>query len=380
MANASVSLKTIDFFCSAGGMSEGFEKAGIDVIAGIDIDPNCKETYEKNHPNSKFILKDIRKMKTNYFLKEMNIQKHDDGLIMIGCSPCQHWTIINTEKGKSEPSKNLLLDFTRFVRYYKPGYIVIENVPGIELKPEESGLKNFLNFLDNNNYKYDKDVMDMSKYGVPQKRVRFVLLATRNDNKIYLPNKARKIKTLKDIIKKLPGIKAGGQDKTKKLHRSQSLAEKNKKRLRLTPKNGGTRMAWKDNPELQIEAYKGKDNIFRDVYGRMRWDKPASTITTRFNSISNGRFGHPTQNRAVSLLEGALLQTFRESYYFLGKTDSIIAKHIGNAVPPSFAKQLANRIRSHYEDVPSGLIISHICCAHKSKLRSGNPGRQAICI
>jgi DNA (cytosine-5)-methyltransferase 1 len=348
MAKASVSLKTIDFFCSAGGMTEGFEKAGIDVIAGIDIDPYCKETYEKNHPNSKFILKDIKKLKTNYFLKEMNIQKYDDGLIMIGCSPCQHWTIINTEKGKSEPSKNLLLDFTRFVRYYKPGYIVIENVPGIGLKPEESGLKDFLNFLDNNNYKYDKDVMDMSKYGVPQKRIRFVLLATRNDNKIYLPNKVRKIKTLEDIIKRLPKIKAGGQDKTKKLHRSQSLAEKNKKRLKLTPKNGGTRMAWKDDPELQIEAYKGKDNIFRDVYGRMKWDKPASTITTRFNSISNGRFGHPTQNRAISLLEGALLQTFRRSYYFLGKTDSIIAKHIGNAVPPIFAQKLANRIISHY--------------------------------
>jgi DNA (cytosine-5)-methyltransferase 1 len=240
------------------------------------------------------------------------------------------------------------LDFTRFVRYYKPGYIVIENVPGIGLKPEESGLKNFLNFLNNNNYKYDKSVVDMSKYGVPQKRVRFVLLATRNDNKIYLPNKTLRIKTLKDIIKKLPVIKAGEQDKTKKLHRSQSLSGKNIKRLKLTPKNGGTRMAWKNNPELQIAAYQGKDNIFRDVYGRMKWDKPASTITTRFNSISNGRFGHPSQNRAISLLEGALLQTFRKSYYFLGKTDSIIAKHIGNAVPPFFAQQLASRIKSHY--------------------------------
>jgi DNA (cytosine-5)-methyltransferase 1 len=348
MSKAKSSLKAIDFFCCAGGMTEGFENAGIPVVAGIDIDPDCKETYEKNHSNSKFILKDIKKLKTNYFLDKMNIQKNDDSLIMVGCSPCQHWTKINTEKGKSEPSKNLLLDFTRFVRYYKPGYVVIENVPGIQSRPEDSGLQKFLVFLDANNYKYKKSVLDMSKYGIPQKRVRFVLLATRNSNDICFPNKNKRVKTLGDIIKELPRISAGGQNKSKPLHRAQRLTDKNIKRLKLTPKNGGTRLSWKDDPELQIDAYKGKDNIFKDVYGRMKRNAPASTITTRFNSISNGRFGHPSQNRAISLLEGALLQTFKESYSFHGKTDSIIARQIGNAVPPFFAKQLAKSIKSHY--------------------------------
>ena len=348
MLKNTFSLKAIDFFCCAGGMTEGFKKAGVNVIAGIDIDPDCKETYEKNHPNSKFILKDIKKLETNYLLKKMNIQKNDDGLIMIGCSPCQHWTKINTEKEKSESSKNLLLDFTRFVRYYNPGYIVIENVPGIESNPEESGLQKFLSFLEVNNYKYVKSILDMSKFGVPQKRVRFVLLATRHSTDIFFPNEINGAKTLRDIIKYLPRIIAGSQNKIKPLHRTPQLSEKNRKRIKLTPKNGGTRLAWKDDPELQIDAYKGKDNMFRDVYGRMRWDTPASTITTRFNSISNGRFGHPSQNRAISLLEGALLQTFDESYSFIGKSDSVIARQIGNAVPPFFAKQLANCIKSHY--------------------------------
>jgi DNA (cytosine-5)-methyltransferase 1 len=351
MSNTLTSLKAIDFFCCAGGMTEGFENAGISVIAGIDIDPDCKETYEKNHPNSKFLLKDIKKLKTNYFLKEMSIQKNDDSLIMIGCSPCQHWTKINTEKEKSELSKNLLLDFTRFVKYYKPGYVVIENVPGIELNPEDSGLQKFLSFLKRNNYKFTKEIIDMSKYGIPQKRIRFVLLATRNKIDIFLPNKKNVTNTLKDIIKKLPVIRAGSINKKNKLHRSMKLSDINKKRLKLTPKNGGTRSAWKDDPELQIEAYKGKDNIFRDVYGRMKWDAPASTITTRFNSISNGRFGHPSQNRAISLLEGVLLQTFKKSYSFFGKSDSIIAKQIGNAVPPLFAKHLAKSIKSHYAHI-----------------------------
>ena len=125
MVNQTVPLKALDFFCSVGGMTSGFENAGIEVIAGVDIDPDCKETYEKNHPNSKFIQKDIKKLKSNYFIKEMGVQKNDDSLIMIGCSPCQHWTKINTEKGNSESTKNLLMYFTRFVRYYRPGYVVI---------------------------------------------------------------------------------------------------------------------------------------------------------------------------------------------------------------------------------------------------------------
>jgi len=351
MSNISTSLKAIDFFCSIGGMTEGFEDAGVKVIAGLDIDPDCKETYEKNHPNSTFVLKDIKTLETNYFVKKMDVKKKDDGLIMIGCSPCQYWTKINTERGKSEHSKNLLLDFTRFVKYYKPGYIVIENVPGIERNQEESGLKRFLTFLDQNNYRYSKTILNMSEYGVPQKRVRFVLLATRNKNLISLPDKIDGVRTLGDIIKGLPTIKAGSKNKEYGLHRSPQLSEDNKKRLKLTPKNGGTRLAWKDDPMLQISAYDGKDNIFRDVYGRMQWDTPAPTITTRFNSISNGRFGHPTQTRAISLLEGALLQTFNKSYSFLGKSDFVIAKHIGNAVPPIFAKQLAERIKLHYSQL-----------------------------
>jgi DNA (cytosine-5)-methyltransferase 1 len=351
MKKAISSLKAIDFFCGAGGMTEGFENAGIKVLAGIDIDPDCKETYEKNHPHSKFILKNIKKLTSNYFLKKMAIQKNDDSLVMIGCSPCQHWTKINTERKRSEQSKNLLLDFTRFIRYYLPGYVVIENVPGIASNPEESGLKRFLIFLETNNYKYIKSVLDMSKYNVPQKRVRFVLLATRNRNEISFPEKTNNKITIRDLLINLPALNPGGQDKIKTLHRSTNLSDENKKRLRLTPKNGGTRLAWKDDPELQIEAYKGKDTIFRDVYGRMKWDEPSPTITTRFNSISNGRFGHPEQDRAISLLEGAILQTFRETYFFKGRTDSIIARQIGNAVPPCFARQLADRIVDHYSQL-----------------------------
>ena len=137
-------LRAIDFFCSGGGMTNGFIRAGINVIAGIDIDINCKETYEKNNSSSKFICKDIFEYSEIELMKDIKIRRNDDNMIFIGCSPCQYWSIINTNKQKAEKSKDLLKEFTRFVEFFKPGYVVVENVPGISKNKIESGLKYLL--------------------------------------------------------------------------------------------------------------------------------------------------------------------------------------------------------------------------------------------
>jgi len=118
----------------------------------------------------------------------------------------------------------------------------------------------------------------------------------------------------------------------------------------LTPKNGGTRLSWKDVKELQIDAYRGDDTIFKDVYGRMLWDKPAPTITTRFNSFSNGRFGHPEENRAISLREGATLQTFPKTYIFTENNMAITARQIGNAVPPELARRIGLKLQENWKN------------------------------
>ncbi|MBD3340493.1 MAG: DNA (cytosine-5-)-methyltransferase, partial [Candidatus Lokiarchaeota archaeon] len=125
---------------------------------------------------------------------------------------------------------------------------------------------------------------------------------------------------------------------------SANLSDKNLKRIKSTKKNGGSRLDWSNNKDLQLKAYQNKDNSFMDVYGRMKWDEPAPTITTRFNSLSNGRFGHPEENRALSLREGATLQTFPKDYIFIGQNDTDIALQIGNAVPPLFAEILGKSI------------------------------------
>jgi DNA (cytosine-5)-methyltransferase 1 len=165
-----LTYKAVDFFCGGGGMSYGMQKAGVKVLAGIDYEPTCKETYEANIKDAEFILADVFNLTAKDLQKKLNLQKNDDELILIGCSPCQFWSIINTDKNKSEKSKNLLVEFRRFVEYFKPGYVVVENVPGVLRKKEESGLASFISWLEEkqNGYKVHFDVHNVSDYGVAQ--------------------------------------------------------------------------------------------------------------------------------------------------------------------------------------------------------------------
>jgi len=323
-------------------MSYGMRQAGIHVVAGLDSDKNCQETYLKNNPDAQFILTDITEAGTQ-ILSEAGIKTDDDNFVFIGCSPCQYWSIINTDRKKSEQSANLLTHFQRFVEYYNPGYVVIENVPGIKHNADKSKLNAFIDFLEKHEYSYDEGIINANFYGVPQNRKRFVLIASRVRRNIKLPAPdsagpvTRNYLGIENGFKK---IAAGHKDETGFRHSSSRLSETNFKRLVLTPKDGGTRKSWSTREDLQLETYKGRDNCFKDVYGRMFWNKPAPTITTRFISLSNGRFGHPDENRAISLREGAALQTFPHSYTFCSDSMKTTAKLIGNAVPPELARRI----------------------------------------
>lgn len=341
-------LKAVDFFCSGGGMSFGMQQAGIKIIAGIDFDKTCEQTYISNIKNAKFIHADVFDLKECELEIELSLSKNDDNLILIGCSPCQFWSIINTDKQKSTKSKDLLKEFKRFVSYFKPGYVVVENVPGVLRRKEESGLDDFIKWLNYSGYVVHFDVHEVSEYGVPQHRKRFTLIANRVTNKELEPIKSKGKKlTVRDVLgiqNGFPKIKAGHSDNTNFLHTTSSLTEINLKRLELTKKDGGTRLSYADNPELVPNCHKNDKENFKDTYGRMWWDKPAPTITTKFFSISNGRFAHPEENRAISLREGATLQSFPKTYIF--KTTSIAgtARMIGNAVPPKYAKAIGKAL------------------------------------
>jgi DNA (cytosine-5)-methyltransferase 1 len=339
-------LEAVDFFCSGGGMTNGMTQAGVSVLAGIDIDITCKETYEKNNPNSKFIHADLFNLAEKDIEREINIKKNDDNLIFIGCSPCQYWSIIRTDKKRAEKTKNLLGEFQRFVEYFNPGYVVVENVPGIKHREKESGLSEFIASLEKNGYHVHSEIVNLNNFGVPQKRRRFSLIATRVNSKAVKPQPDKNNHpVVKDFIGEwngFPKIEAGFIDKTNFDHTASKLNTKNLERIRQTPKNGGSWLDWKENEKLRRNTYTG--NGFIDNYGRMVWDEPAPTITTKFHSLSNGRFGHPDENRALSLREGATLQTFPQSYMFFTNGIRATAKIIGNAVPPEYAKRIGKAI------------------------------------
>ena len=343
-----IKLKAVDFFCGGGGMSYGLSQAGIEVVAGIDNDLNCKETYEQNL-GPHFYCNDISTMPIDFLLKEVNLKKKDDNLIFVGCSPCQYWSIITKPERKSESSKkskDLIDFFKKFVRYYRPGFVVVENVPGLSYK-KDSPLTAFKEFLEKKGYTYAEKVIDASHYGVPQTRKRYILIATRIEGiEVLLPEADTKDNrpTVREFIEHLPKLGAGAQDKDDALHRVMNLGKKNLDRLELTDHDGGNRLGWANNDDLQIPTYKGRDNIFLDTYGRLWWDKPSSTITTKFTNISNGRFAHPEQNRGLSLREGALLQTFPLNYIFSSKYFGDTARIIGNAVPPALAERIGKTI------------------------------------
>ena len=348
-------LKAVDFFCSGGGMSFGIQDAGIEILAGIDFDTNCKETYEANIGRDKFIHANVFELKENELEQKLSLKKNDDELVLIGCSPCQFWSIINTDKTKSAKSKNLLVEFSRFVKYFRPGYVVVENVPGVLRQKKESGLEDFINWLKNNGYgnPYFK-VHNVNDFGVPQKRKRFTLIATRiSENEIKPIETEGKKLYVEDVLGEkngFPKIEAGHTDKTDFLHSVPSLSDINKRRLKKVTKDGGNRLDFANDPELQLNCFVGRDDSFKDTFGRLWWKKPAPTITTKFFSVSNGRFVHPEEDRALSIREGATLQSFPKMYKFKGNSVANIARMIGNAVPPKYATAIGKAIIQNHNN------------------------------
>jgi DNA (cytosine-5)-methyltransferase 1 len=341
-------LKAIDFFCGAGGMSYGLSKAGIRVLGGVDQDADCKDTYERNIKDALYLQQDITVLSEGDLSRYFAIAPDDDKLIFCGCSPCQFWSKVRTDRTKSKQTAFLLQHFERFISHFRPGYVVVENVPGLK-KKDHSILPQFLEFLKAQGYSYSDGIVNANHYGVPQHRRRYLLIATRLHKQVSLPlphkNAALTVRSAIGEKSRLSVLSAGELSEKDELHRAAILSDRNLRRIKGTPPNGGDRRSWSGNNALQLDAYKDDDSIFADVYGRMYWDRPAPTITTRFNSLSNGRFGHPDQDRAISLREGAILQTFPRKFRFTGSNIASITRQIGNAVPPKMARRVGLHIK-----------------------------------
>ena len=342
----------IDFFCGVGGATKGFQNAGIHMVKGIDLDAACKEAYEKNCKPSKFVVTDINVLNPRDLMADIPLTK-EDFLVFIGCAPCQPFSRFNKQNEKDK-RRRLIIAFGNVIKVLKPHIIFVENVPGFKEANNGELLKEFLEILDltNMGYRYYWDIVNAKNYGVPQNRRRFVLIASRI-GKISFPTVTHgknllPYVTVQDRIAKYPSLAAGEENFTVPNHRARRLSSLNLKRIMLTHANGGNREEWPK--ELWLECHK-RNTGHSDVYGRMRWDKPAPTLTCKCNSISNGRFGHPEQNRAISLREAAQLQSFPDDFVFYGgQTD--VARQIGNAVPPLMAEAFGRIIVEFIDSLP----------------------------
>jgi DNA (cytosine-5)-methyltransferase 1 len=344
-------IKAIDFYCGAGGLTRGLLNAGIDVLYGIDADESARTTYEKNNlrPNGSQPLFLQRNMKTvtPEELEPLVPDRKGIKLLFAAGPPCQWFSKVNTIKDKSKKDRELLLLFSNMVVYFKPNYVLVENVPGVRYRKHGSIASKFTEKLQSIGYSIVVKLVDSKKYGVPQNRRRAIILASLVGDPGFPAETHRKggYVTVRHAIgdrERFPKLNAGQAHSTIPNHTASSLSEKNLERIKRTPRNGGGRKSWSDNPGLKLKCYEDHTG-HTDVYGRMKWSAPAPALTTRFNSLSNGRFGHPSDHRAITLREGAMLQTFPYEYVFFG-TQGQIARHIGNAVPVYLAEVLGRHI------------------------------------
>lgn len=353
----------IDLFCGAGGLTLGLRKAGFEVVAGVELKPEIAETYKANHRNTKLLIKDIRQVKGKEILKLINRKRID---LIAGCPPCQGFSQL-TEKYKRYDSRNgLVLVMAKLIEELKPKIVMMENVPRIETKGKKI-LSTFVNKLEKLGYVVNMKVLQMADFGVPQSRRRFVLLAGKGFE-VPLPkqthaykgdskNKLRKWVTLSEVIKGFPrpvklsyAEEKGGSEKFN-WHVVRNLREINVKRLRAL-KEGSNRLALPKT--LRPKCHKNEEDGFHNVYGRLSWNNVSSTITSGCTTLCMGRFGHPIQNRTISIREAALIQTFPLNYKIKTRYMDTACDLVGNALPPRFAKvagkNCINALRNNQED------------------------------
>lgn len=340
----------VDLFCGAGGLTHGLINAGVKVCAGVDLDDACRHPYEANHEGIAFHQADVAELAASTVAEWFGDAKVR---ILAGCAPCQPFSTYalryqKDEKVEDDQRWSLLDHFGRLVRELLPDIVAMENVPAVT---RHSVFNNFKSTLESLGYKVWADVINCAEYGLPQRRNRTVLLASLHGDITLRDPATVAARTVKDVIGELPVLRHGGTDKSDRLHTAARLSDLNHRRIQHS-RPGGT---WRDWPaDLRADCHnKPSGETYPSVYGRMKYDEPAPTLTTQFYGYGNGRFGHPTQCRALSLREGALLQGFPKDYSFIPEDQPIqfkaLGRMIGNAVPVDLGRIIGESILKHIE-------------------------------
>lgn len=337
----------VDLFSGCGGLTLGLKRAGFQVIGAIEVEALAVETYKANHKQVVVWQADIRRLSSTEVMRRLKLRRGRLDLLA-GCPPCQGFTTLRTRNGAKQNRdrrNNLVREMLRFARMLRPKTVMMENVPGLEARKP---FRDFCKGLRKLGYEVTWDVKDAARYGVPQRRKRLMLLAGLGFQ-IAFAAESNQLRTVRDAIGRL--AKAGRSGDT--LH---DMPEKRSDRvlrlIRDIPRNGGSRL---DLPkERQLSCHKRFDG-FNDIYGRMAWEDVAPTITSGCFNPSKGRFLHPDENRAVTMREAALLQSFPRNYRFARSAGKqAIASMIGNALPPEFIRRHATQVARFLSEVTEG--------------------------
>ena len=347
-------VSVVDLFCGAGGLSHGFRREGFSIAAGIDLDDHCRYAFETNN-HAPFTCRDVKDLDVEELASHF---RPGTRKILIGCAPCQPYSPYSRKyrRDGDDPKWHLLTDFAQLATALKPDVVSMENVPHLLTFRQGQPFHGFVARLEEAGYQVVFGKLYGPAYGLPQQRTRLVLVASLL-GPVALPaptHAPTAYPTVDEAIGSLTPIPAGGTDTEDRLHRAQNLSRLNLARIRAS-RPGGT---WDDWPEHLVapchQRHTGR--TFRAVYGRMEGDQPAPTLTTQFFSYGSGRFGHPSQDRALSLREGAVLQGFAPDYAFMAPDDEVVferlGRMIGNAVPVAMAQAVARSIKAHLQDHP----------------------------
>lgn len=334
-------LSAIDLFAGAGGATQGLKDAGVNVLAAVEIDKDAANTYSQNHPGVKLFIKDIKRVSAASLRRDLALDIGELSVLK-ACPPCQGFSTLSGGRISMDDVRNsLILQVRKFVSEFQPSYVIIENVPGLR---KDSRLGAFVAFLNSKKYAVSTYVVDAKDFGVPQRRKRFIVLASRDGAAAlpaFLPNKKFEQRSVKDAFSALERLRDPADPLSVARMQSELVAQ----RIRAIPIGGGRH----DLPvSLQLSCHRRMESTgvrgATASYGRLKWDEPAATMTTRCTTVACGTFIHPSQNRAITLREAATLQGFPPHYEFCGSYGSI-ERQIGNAVPCGLVTELVNSLR-----------------------------------
>ena len=345
-------MSVVDLFCGAGGLSHGFQREGFSIAAGIDLDDHCRYAFETNN-HAPFTCRDVTDLDAEELASHFQSRARK---VLIGCAPCQPYSPYSQKyrRDGDDPKWHLLTNFAQLAADLQPEIVSMENVPHLLAFRQGRPFRNFVTCLEKVGYWVAFDKLYGPAYGLPQQRTRLVLVASRL-GPVALPAPTHApdaYPTVDEAIGNLAPIPAGGTASGDPLHRARSLSPLNLERIRAS-RPGGT---WEDWPERLVAPCHRRrtGRTFRAVYGRMEGNRPAPTLTTQFYSYGSGRFGHPSQDRALSLREGAVLQGFAPDYAFVPPDVAVgfarLGRMIGNAVPVAMARAIARSIKMHLQD------------------------------